>query len=203
VKPPAVDLDDEARLRPDEVDLEAADLSVRLHLGQARVADQLKQELLGLRAGEGRASIEDCAESGGAAAIPVAVEMGEQRVAADAVGPERDCERALERPAGRYRGQVEERPARGGGAKAFEDEGVAGLPRGGVVRADAGLGAGAPRERDVERCVVGWVGEEVEAVGRASVAERGAVAAGEDRCELARCGRQNRAGEEVGRGGRP
>jgi hypothetical protein len=71
----AVDLDDQAVVGPEHVDLVAADASVGLRWREAGLADQLEQSALGFGTGEGRFLAEGSSQGCCASVVGVTAEL--------------------------------------------------------------------------------------------------------------------------------
>jgi hypothetical protein len=93
-----VDLDNDPSPAPEQVDDVVTDAGVDDRVRKASCTDQLEETTLGLGAGQGRVVIrlEEGPQAGGAAVARVAIDKGEQSVAAGAVSRVRLGDRLLE-----------------------------------------------------------------------------------------------------------
>jgi hypothetical protein len=179
----AVDLDDEAPVRPGEVAFGAGDAGVDFGCRQAGGPDEAQEEPLEVAAGavlvrgEEVEQVEQGARAG-TSGMTREVSTDRRRVeAAEILGA---LDQAAEGALGKQGSEVGDGAGRGG-----DPEGVAGQDVGGVEAHAVGeqvrvFAAGIPWDDQLDRAQVSF-GEPPE-LCRASVAQHRAVAAGEERC---------------------
>ncbi len=139
-----VGLDDQAELRPEEVDSEAVEVSLRQRRGQTGAPGDRQEAPLELGLGEGEGvALEQAPERGRAALGPAAGERRAQSLRIDEVEPVRLVDESLELARGQAGGEVQHGADRTGDTDAVEGREV-GLGERAAVEADAGAARASP-----------------------------------------------------------